>query len=52
MFVAPDARERVLERRREEFGREFIGPLLAEARKLGLDADQIKKLIDTWGEGR
>src|SRR5260370_15517912 len=52
MFVAPDARERVLERRREEFRREVLRPLPAEARKLGLDPGQIKKRVDTWGGGR
>jgi GntR family transcriptional regulator len=52
MFVATDARERILDRRREAFGRQYVGPLLEEARRLGLEADEIKKLIDTWGEGR
>lgn len=51
MFVAADARERVLERRREAFGRDFVEPLLVEARRLGLSADDVKKLIEKGGRG-
>jgi DNA-binding transcriptional regulator YhcF (GntR family) len=50
MFVATGARALLLERRREEFARRFLGPLLAEAHKLGMDAEQVKKMIDVWGE--
>jgi DNA-binding transcriptional regulator YhcF (GntR family) len=52
MFVAPDARERVLGRRREAFGREFVGPLVQEARRLGLTPEDVKKLIETWGDSQ
>jgi DNA-binding transcriptional regulator YhcF (GntR family) len=52
MFVAPDARERVLTRRREAFGREFVGPLVQEARRLGLTPEDVKKLIETWGDSQ
>jgi GntR family transcriptional regulator len=52
MFVAPDARERVLTRRRDDFARSFVGPLWDEARRLGLSAEDVKKLIDSWGEER
>lgn len=48
MFVASGARARLLERRREAFGQEFVAPLLAEARQLGMDADDLKKMIDVW----
>jgi GntR family transcriptional regulator len=51
MFVATGARTLLLERRREEFAQQYLAPLLAEARKLGMDAEQVKKMIDTWGEG-
>ncbi|HZG89057.1 MAG TPA: GntR family transcriptional regulator [Pseudonocardia sp.] len=51
MFVAAGARAQLLERRREEFARQFLAPLMAEAGKLGMDAEQLKKMIDTWGEG-
>ena len=50
MFVASGARTLLLERRREEFARQYVAPLLAEAQKLGMDAEQVKKMIDTWGE--
>jgi GntR family transcriptional regulator len=52
MFVAGDARQRVLERRREAFARDFVEPLLAEARRLGLTGEDVKNLIEKWGEGR
>jgi GntR family transcriptional regulator len=48
MFVVAGARESLLERRRKAFGEAFIAPLLAEARKLGMDSDDVKKMIDTW----
>jgi GntR family transcriptional regulator len=51
MFVATGARAQLRERRREEFARQYVAPLLAEARKLGMEAEEIKKLIDTCGEG-
>ena len=50
MFVASDARQRVLERRREAFARDFVDPLLAEARRLGLSTTEVRNLIDKWGE--
>jgi GntR family transcriptional regulator len=50
MFVATGARTQLLERRREDFARQYVAPLLAEAHKLGMDPEEIKKLIDTWGE--
>src|SRR3954463_10953686 len=50
MFVATGARALLLERRREEFTRRFLGPLMAEAQKLGMDAEQVKKMIDIWDE--
>ncbi|MGH4024373.1 MAG: GntR family transcriptional regulator [Pseudonocardiaceae bacterium] len=48
MFVATGARAQLLQRRREDFGRQYIAPLLAEARKLGMDAEELKKMIDAW----
>lgn len=50
MFVATGARTLLLDRRREDFARQYLGPLLAEARKLGMDAEQVKKMIDVWGD--
>jgi len=50
MFVATGARTQLLERRRDDFARQYLAPLLVEARKLGIDAEQIKKMIDVWGD--
>jgi DNA-binding transcriptional regulator YhcF (GntR family) len=52
MFVASDARRRVLDRRREAFARDFVEPLLAEAARLGLSPEDVKGLIEKWGQGR
>ena len=45
MFVAPGARERLLAERRSAFADRFVEPLLVEARKLGLGADDLSRLI-------
>lgn len=45
MFVAPNARDRLLGERRAAFADRYLGPLIAEARKLGLDADDLTLLI-------
>jgi GntR family transcriptional regulator len=45
MFVAPGARDRLLAERRAAFADRYLGPLLAEAHKLGLDADDLTLLI-------
>ncbi|WP_212817701.1 GntR family transcriptional regulator [Polymorphospora rubra] len=52
MFVSPGARERLRGRRREEFARQYVQPLLTEARKLGIDPTELKKMIDTWEDRR
>jgi DNA-binding transcriptional regulator YhcF (GntR family) len=57
MFVAPGARQLLLEERRTTFADRYIGPLLAEARRLGLGADDLGSLIrkraatNAWNEG-
>lgn len=48
MFVARGARDQLLERRRKAFGEKYVAPLLAEARRLEMDADDLKKMIDFW----
>ncbi|NYH77719.1 MULTISPECIES: GntR family transcriptional regulator [Actinopolyspora] len=50
MFVASGARDQLLERRRQTFGEKFIAPLLGEAHKLGMDAEDLKKMIDAWSD--
>jgi DNA-binding transcriptional regulator YhcF (GntR family) len=49
MFVAAGARAQLLEHRRENFARQYLAPLMAEADKLGVTADELKKMIDVWG---
>ncbi|WP_292830689.1 GntR family transcriptional regulator [Microbacterium sp.] len=45
MFVAPGAREQLLDERRSAFADRFIQPLLAEARALGLGPDALATLV-------
>ena len=49
MFVATGARASLLERRRESFAAQYVAPLLAEASKLGIEPESIKKMVDEWG---
>ena len=52
MFVATGARETLRERRRLDFSAQYVRPLIAEARKLGIGTEELKKLIETWEEQR
>ena len=45
MFVATGARKRLLARRRAEFTQRYVEPLLTEAARLGIDADELFALI-------
>ncbi len=45
MFVAEGARERLLHERRLAFQDEFIAPLLHEAARLGITADEVSTMI-------
>jgi GntR family transcriptional regulator len=45
MFVASGARDRLVGERRDRFRDQYIAPLLAEARKLGIDDAQLVRLI-------
>jgi len=45
MFVAGGARNRLLEDRRKRFAERHIDPLVAEASRLGIDADELIALI-------
>lgn len=47
MFVSSGAREALLARRRAGFAEGFVRPLLAEATRLGLNADDVATLIRT-----
>lgn len=50
MFVSPGARARLRARRREQFAHQYLRPLLAEARKLGVSTTDVKSMIDDWEE--
>jgi GntR family transcriptional regulator len=46
MFVSPDARARLRTERRERFFADVVDPMLAEARMIGIDVDEIVKHIE------
>ena len=50
MFVSDDARRLLRLRRRESFVRQYIEPLVAEARTLGIDQAELQSMIA--GAGR
>jgi len=50
MFVATGAREQVLAKRRESFRADFVVPLIAEAKKLGITPTELNHLITNEGE--
>ncbi|KAA8999650.1 GntR family transcriptional regulator [Paenibacillus spiritus] len=45
MFVAEGAREKLMEKRREQFYQLYINTLLQEARKLGITTEQVCDMI-------
>ena len=52
MFVATGARKRLLARRRKEFTRRYVDPLLTEATRLGIGTDELLVLIKEAGSDR
>ena len=52
MFVATGARSRLLERRREDFARQFVAPLMAEAHKLGIEPETALRKANDKFTGR
>lgn len=46
MFVLPSAQERVRSARKEEFLNKEVLEVVAEAKKLGITAEQLKQLIE------
>ena len=46
MFVATGAREQLLKRRRTEFPDQYLLPLLAEARKLGISVAELRVMLE------
>jgi len=45
MFVAPGARSRLLAQRRELFHEEYVRPLAAQARALGIEPAQLEQMV-------
>lgn len=45
MFVAAGARSTLLAKRRQQFADQYVVPLVAEARRLGMDVDTVTSLI-------
>ena len=52
MFVATGARQRLLARRRAEFTQRYVQPLLTEAARLGIGAEELSALIEGAGHER
>ncbi len=46
MFVAPGARELLLSRRRDEFQKQYLEPLLREARVINISTAELHQMID------
>lgn len=49
MFVSTGAREKLRERRRAEFQRQYVAPLLDQADRLGIDHSQLIVMIREGG---
>jgi DNA-binding transcriptional regulator YhcF (GntR family) len=49
MFVAAGAREQLRAARRKRFAEQYLDPLLAEAKRLGIDTDALVSLIQGSG---
>lgn len=46
MFVCSGAKDRILEKRRQDFFERYITALIAEAQKLGMDQRDIMEMIE------
>ena len=47
MFVAAGARERLLQARRERFATRYVEPMVAEAKRLGIEPRILAEMIDS-----
>ena len=50
MFVTPGAQAKLRQRRRDQFSEQYLRPLLTEAAKLGIDAHELKSMIERHEE--
>ena len=51
MFVAEGAKAEIAAERKQDFVRDFVQPLLAEARALGLEVGELSRLIEAEASG-
>lgn len=51
MFVEPGARTRLISERQEYYLRDYVRPLLKEAKRIGLDVDAVIHLIQKESQG-
>lgn len=51
MFVSTGARAALMARRTEEFFEQYVRPLAAEARKLGIPADELRRMVSRSADG-
>lgn len=52
MFVTDGARDRILEKRRDDFAGDYVAPLIDEALHLGYSRSNLHDLIDRVAESR
>ena len=52
MFVTDGARDRILEKRRDDFAGDYVAPLIDEALHLGYTRSDLHDLIDRVAESR
>ena len=45
MYVAPGARAKLLEKRREQFFEQYVVSMLREAEKLGITTEQVTEIV-------
>ena len=45
MYVAPGARAKLLEKRRDQFFEQYVVPMLQEAEKLGITMEQVIAMV-------
>lgn len=50
MFIAAGARAQLQHKHREQFAHDYLRPLMSEARKLGMSVEEIKSMIENWGD--
>jgi GntR family transcriptional regulator len=51
MFVAEGAHERLLSERRLRFAQQYIEPMVAEGRRLGMDTDAMVSMLRVASQG-